>query len=159
MVAIDLTEPVVSALRVAGPAFFLGMQGSSIRTALSIMSEKSVGQLSPIPFVSLLTNCVIWTYYGTLRSDMSVLLPNAVGIASGLGCVAAFHMNTKNVPNSTYIISSLIIAFATVCSYLGNYKLLGSLGCVLAVSLMASPLAGVTVHLGQRMVCLLQKTL
>ena len=74
-----LAEPIVKGLRIAGPAFFLGMQGSSVRTALTIMAEKSVGPLSPFPFVSLLTNCVIWSYYGMLKQDMTVLIPNAIG--------------------------------------------------------------------------------
>ena len=117
------------------------MQGSSVRTALSILHEKSVGQLSPIPFVSLLTNCVIWTYYGALRSDMSVLIPNAVGVLSGLGCATSYHVHNPTTSKLTYLISFLIIAFSTFCSYLGNYKLLGTIGCILAVSLMASPLA------------------
>mmetsp|Transcript_19791 Transcript_19791/g.19902 ORF Transcript_19791/g.19902 Transcript_19791/m.19902 type:complete len:217 (+) Transcript_19791:42-692(+) len=141
MVAIALSEPIVSALRVAGPAFFLGMQGSCIRTATQIVKEKSVGKLSPLPFVSLLTNCVIWTYYGALRSDFSILIPNAVGIFSGIGCATAFHKNTPSIPNNEYVVSATIIA---ICSYLalkGNYQLLGSIGCGLAVFLMASPLA------------------
>ena len=74
-----LAEPIVKGLRIAGPAFFLGMQGSAVKTALTIMAEKSVGPLSPFPFVSLLTNCVIWSYYGMLKQDMTVLVPNAIG--------------------------------------------------------------------------------
>ena len=35
----------------------------------------------------------------------------------------------------------MIIAFSTGCAYLGNYQLLGSLGCVLAIVLTGSPLA------------------
>lgn len=53
-----------SALKVAGPAFFLSMQATSVKTALNIIADKSTRALSPLPFVSLLTNCVIWTFYG-----------------------------------------------------------------------------------------------
>ena len=74
-----LAEPIVKGLRIAGPAFFLGMQGSAVKTAMTIMAEKSVGPLSPFPFVSLLTNCVIWGYYGMLKKDLTVMVPNAIG--------------------------------------------------------------------------------
>lgn len=50
-----VAEPIVSGLKLAGPAFFLSFQGSAIKTALNIVADKSVGQLSAFPFVSLLT--------------------------------------------------------------------------------------------------------
>ena len=66
MTAFPLVESKLfaSALQVAGPAFFLSMQATSVKTALNIIADKSVRSLSPLPFVSLLTNCVIWTFYG-----------------------------------------------------------------------------------------------
>lgn len=130
-----------SALKVAGPAFFLGMQASSVRTALTIIADKSVKSLSPIPFVSLLTNCVIWTFYGFLRKDNTVLIPNAAGVLSGAFCVSAYQRHEITSSTQVYTIAGLIIAFAIGCALLGNYKLLGSVGCALAVGLMASPLA------------------
>lgn len=130
-----------SALKVAGPAFFLGMQASSVKTALTIIADKSVKSLSPIPFVSLLTNCVIWTFYGLLRKDNTVLVPNAAGVLSGAFCVSAYRSHETSPSTQVYTISGLIIAFAIGCALIGNYKLLGSVGCALAVCLMASPLA------------------
>ena len=59
----------VGALKVAGPAFFLGMQASSVRTAISIAENRSTMALSPLPFISLLTNCIIWSCYGFLRQE------------------------------------------------------------------------------------------
>ena len=51
-------------LQVAGPAFFLSLQASSVKTAFDIIEDKSTRALSPLPFVSLLTNCAVWTFYG-----------------------------------------------------------------------------------------------
>jgi solute carrier family 50 (sugar transporter) len=136
-----LAEPVVRGLQIAGPAFFLSFQGSAIRTALQIIQDKSVGPLSAFPFVSLLTNCVIWSYYGMLKSDMTVLVPNAIGVFTGAGCIAGYHRFATIKPVSMYACAAALIAFSTVLAAQGNYKLLGSLGCVVAVILTGSPLA------------------
>jgi solute carrier family 50 (sugar transporter) len=112
-----------------------------VRTALKIVADKSVGSLSPLPFVSLLTNCVIWTYYGLLKSDLTVLVPNGIGILAGLICVAGYHRYVNPKPVNLYAGAAAIIAFSTTCYYLKNYQLLGLLGCALAVLVTGSPLA------------------
>ena len=136
-----MSPAVVSGLRVAGPAFFLGMQGSSVLTARGILEDKSVGQLSPLPFVSLLTNCIIWSFYGLLRKDSTVLVPNAIGIVSGLGCVLAYQKHAPSFPTTLYAGASLIVLVSTLLASMGNYNLIGSIGCGLAVIVMGSPLA------------------
>lgn len=136
-----LSENAVRALRIAGPMFFLGMQGGSVLTAKSIIEDKSVGALSPLPFVSLLTNCIIWSYYGLLRADNTVLVPNAIGIATGLGCTLAYQKFAPNFPTNLYAAASLIVLFATVLALAGNFNLIGIVGCGLAVLVMGSPLA------------------
>jgi len=55
-----------------------------------IIANKSTGKLNPLPFVSLAGNCVIWSLYGYLQSDMTVLLPNATGLAFGCLYTAIF---------------------------------------------------------------------
>jgi hypothetical protein len=52
---------------------------SSLKTIKEIKKNESVGDLSPLPFVSLATNCVVWDCYGFLNNDMTVLLPNLTG--------------------------------------------------------------------------------
>jgi hypothetical protein len=50
-----------------------------VKTVRDIVAKKSVGDLSPLPFVSLLTNCIVWVTYGALRSDLTIMLPNITG--------------------------------------------------------------------------------
>ena len=111
---LTVAEPIVRGLRIAGPAFFLSFQGSAIKTALQIVADKSVGPLSAFPFVSLLTNCVIWSYYGLLKSDMTVLVPNALGVLTGAGCVIGYHRFAKQKPISMYAVSAALIAFSSM---------------------------------------------
>ena len=83
---------VSDGLQVAGPLFFLGMQGSALKTALTIIDNKSVNQLSPLPFVSLFVNCVVWSMYGLLKSDNTVLIPNVIGIFVGFFCSFSYQV-------------------------------------------------------------------
>ena len=54
-----------------------------MKTAREIAARKSTGNLNVLPFLSLFTNCVVWTLYGVLNSDMTVIAPNATGILCG----------------------------------------------------------------------------
>ena len=62
----------------------------SLKTMKDIIKNESTGNLNPLPFVSLAANCVVWTLYGVLQSDMTVLLPNATGMCFGLAYTAVF---------------------------------------------------------------------
>jgi uncharacterized protein with PQ loop repeat len=55
--------------------------------------------------------------------------------------VLSYHRHATVKPMTQYLGSAAIIAFASAAAYMGNFKLLGSMGCVLAVILTGSPLA------------------
>ena len=48
-----------------------------------IVKEKTVGDLPLLPFISLFTNCVIWSWYGYLIDDATVMTPNLSGMCFG----------------------------------------------------------------------------
>jgi solute carrier family 50 protein (sugar transporter) len=142
LTALTSNKAFVTALKSAGPAFFMGMQATSVQTAMGIMAKKSVGQLAPLPFVSLLTNCVIWTYYGILKSDKTVLIPNFFGVLAGAFCVQAFHRNKGSTSlKNLYLGAGTLIAASTALAATGNAAMLGYLGCAISVVMMGSPLA------------------
>lgn len=129
-----LPDLAVKGLQVAGPAFFLSFQGSAVKTAMQIAVDKSVGPLSAFPFVSLLTNCYIWSLYGFNAKDMTVLVPNAIGVLSGAFCIANYHKYAKEKPTQMYTIATALIFFASTLAFSKQFQLLGTLGCVVAVS-------------------------
>ena len=53
-----------------------------------------------------------------------------------------YQSTTPTVPFNLYTLATLIIGFSSFMFLKGNYKLLGSLGCALAVILSGSPLVG-----------------
>lgn len=105
------------------------------------MSENSVGKLSLLPFASLLTNCVIWFFYGLLKDDYTVMVPNGLGIFSGLFCFATYIRFSKSVDAVSIAVSLALILFAMSLYSAGDFNTLGSTGCILAMIVMGSPLA------------------
>jgi uncharacterized protein with PQ loop repeat len=143
-VASPPNEAVGALLRVAGPIVFSTMQISSVKTALKIVEDKSVNKLSALPFVALLTNCIVWTLYGILKKDLTVLVPNFTGTVAGLFGTLCFHKFCTVAPTKLYTLSTSIVALAAIFLFRGDATSIGLIGCALAVVLSGSPLATVT---------------
>ena len=132
-------------LRVAGPCFFLWMQYSTFMTAQAISARKSVGSIPLLPFLSLFMNCIVWTFYGLLKDDMTVLVPNGLGVATGGYCTYVYY--TFSTPKQRQ--ESVKFARTSVALFVLNTFLfldsdayhIGLIGCCLAVCLMGSPLS------------------
>jgi solute carrier family 50 protein (sugar transporter) len=137
-------SPIVEeGLRYAGPFFFLGMQASSIKTGFSIVTSNSTLQLSLLPFISLLLNCIIWTQYGILKEDNTIIVPNAIGIFTGIFCTTVY-LSKSHSPKSQapLILGAAVIGLCcSVAYFYGDIQSLGLMGCALAVCVMGSPLA------------------
>ncbi len=114
------------------------------------MEDGSVGKLSIVPFVSLLTNCVIWFLYGMLKHDFTVLVPNGMGILAGLFCFTSYLRYSKNVEVITIAVSLALVVFAFTLYYMKDYNTLGTTGCILAIILMGSPLATLSTVIRER---------
>ena len=72
---------------------------------------------------------------------MTVLVPNSIGIISGSFCVFSYHQFATKSSQELYFGSVILIVFAICCAFAGNAAMLGSLGCVISICVMGSPLA------------------
>jgi len=143
--AAALNPALATFLSVFPPLCFGFLQVSGLKTVKEIQKKKSTGDLSPLPFVSLATNCVVWICYGALRQDMTVLLPNLSGAAFGLYYTYQFYKYSAT-PITNYLagsaaIMSAALAMAATLPAADAAHYIGLTGCALAVILMASPLA------------------
>lgn len=141
---------VSTVLRSSGPALFASLQLSTINTARKIIVTKSVGQLSPLPFTSLCTNCIVWTLYGAMKHDLTVFLPNASGILVGLWCAMIYQRFSNDSPYLLYAFSSVVVLAAVIFATMNRASLVGVLGCILSVLLSGSPLAVVKTVLKEK---------
>src|SRR5690606_24221084 len=116
-------------------------------TVQQIIRDKTTGQLPLLPFASLLTNCVIWSWYGFLLGDSTVMLPNLTGAICGAIYTAVYlrYATSSQLPllaTSAALISGVTLAALSLPAAQA-LPYIGYLGVVLAVILMASPLATV----------------
>jgi solute carrier family 50 protein (sugar transporter) len=105
------------------------------------MQKKTVGQLSNIPFLSLMTNSVVWSIYGSMKKDSTVFVPNASGVVAGIACVSIYHMYASSTNIRYYGISTSILWLSFILGWLGYVDWVGSLGVCMAIFLMGSPLS------------------
>ena len=131
------------ALRFAGPAFFMGIQAASIKSASGIWSMKNTRGLPMLPYISLLVNCIIWTMYGFLKEDLSLIVPSGCGILTGIYCTG-IYMSCSEVSrsNNTLCLGALVCAcIAGGLFVFDEDYYLGLLGVVISCILLGSPLA------------------
>lgn len=118
------------------------------------MRERSVGKLSILPPLSLFTNCVIWSWYAHLIGDTTVLLPNLTGVAFGAVYTGVYLKYATTSQMKLLAASGATIAAVSAAALsFPSYQVLpyiGLTGDVLAVILMASPLATIRTVLAEK---------
>lgn len=139
-----------SLLAVAGPIFFMSMQLSYLQTAVKIVTKRSDCQLSPIPFVSLVTNCTVMSLYAFLRSNATIFVPNFSGLITGIVCTCAFQTYTSDVKKEIFLIAGSVLVLAAYLTAIGAAYPLGLVGVCLSVILMGSPLATLATVIRQK---------
>lgn len=149
--AIDLRQAANAFLCVAGPFFFIGMQASSLQTAMKIARNSSIGNFSPVPFLSLFTNGSVWFVYGSVKSDWTILVPNFTAVVVGCICVSIFHKNAKEgISLYLYLCSCFIVIPSVFLGASGDILTLGLIGVFLSILLTGSPLSTVSTVLKER---------
>lgn len=131
----------VNVLKVAGPILFLSLIISSVKTAREVSKHKSCGLLSPIPNICLFTNSFVWAFYGILKEDMTIFVPNVCGVFAASYCMWVFHMHSISKPKIWYTVSWIVCAICAWFGHLGDSATIGTMGCSLSVLMTASPLA------------------
>ena len=143
--SVNLHPGVVTVLSSAGPLINLSLQVASLGIAMDINKRGSVGGLSPVPFVTLLMNCVIWSQYGLLKDNKTVYIPALTGIAAAIFCSAIYDRYSKEVKKaSLYRVAFGIIGASTALFMQEQSYLIGIMGCVISVCLLAAPLAALS---------------
>lgn len=128
----------------SGPFFFLLLQISTIHTGYSIYRTKSIGMFSILPFLSLLVNCIVWLLYGLLKRELTMIIPNFIGVFVALICCIIYHINAKEKYQILYNYYNIVAIITVISLILSSLRLnfaLGVLGCLLSIAVSAAPLA------------------
>eukprot|EP01084_Bolivina_argentea_P082381 149152_1 len=109
-----------------------------------IWQEKQTGDLSPFPFVSLFTNCSIWTLYGLLLNDQTLIVANGIGASFGIGYTLFFtkytHMSMLPYYSGSLGLLGIILSSPIWLGIENGTQLLGLAGSTGAFLVVASPL-------------------
>ena len=90
-------------------------------------------------------NCSVWTVYGLLKADSTVLAPNGAGVLAGAFYTTVFARHAASPVGGVLAGAAAIVAAAVLAAVAlpkqTALSVLGWGGSALAVCLMASPLA------------------
>ena len=91
---------------------------SGLKVVNQIKKDKSTGDLTPLPYVSMYTNCAVWSLYGVMVSDYTILAPNVSGLLLGLYCTKVYSDNNTGGSMTKYYAGSGGILAAVFASAL-----------------------------------------
>lgn len=128
-------------LQCAGPVLFMALQASCVSVALEIQIMKSVKKLSAIPFACLLSNGVVWTIYGWLKNDNTILIPNISSVLAGAFCLYVFYKYSLVKPNQLYGMVTCFILLVMILGSNNDITTIGFIGCGMSILMSGSPLA------------------
>lgn len=101
---------MVTALANAPLLAFAFVQAAGLDPIKQILKKKDTGKLSPLPFLSLFTNCANWSLYGYLVDDPTILIANVIGTIFGGIYTGIFWKNTQMNMLPYFIGSSAILS-------------------------------------------------
>jgi uncharacterized protein with PQ loop repeat len=146
-----INEFFLQILRVSSPFFFLCIQASILEETYHIVKAKSIGSKSVLPFLSLLSNCMIWAVYGAALPSNTILLPNLLGIVIGYFCSAIYYVySPKGVSWMPMLMVVAVAIISLMLGLAGQQNVLGLMGILIGLVLLTSPLATLTTVLSKK---------
>jgi len=135
-------------------AFFF-VQISCLSPVIWICRNKNTSSLSPLSYISLFNNCIIWVLYGFLKNDVTILTANFIGAIAGIIYTIIFHYYTHISMTKYYVGTAVMLGFVSFILMWGfnqriSIQILGIMGCFASVVLMSSPLATIWVVINNK---------
>lgn len=131
-------------LSLAGPLIFCGFLVTTASSGLAIIQDRSVKALSPVPFITLFSSCFLWSVYGLMKDDNTILLPNVAGTIVSGACVAIYDMYCPKLPWEAHCVSMFIIVLTFHLYTQNDVTTMGTAGCIMSVLVTAAPLATIS---------------
>lgn len=144
----DCTSSLTGSFICASPSFlavllFLG----PVPSVLKIYRAKKHDNVLPLlPYLSMGVQCLVWTLYGILEQDYTVMLPNTFGFCLGCVYTSVYHWystNTKEFTRLYFVSFAVLVGVAAICDLMPKEEstwLLGVIACSGAVVFTLSPL-------------------
>jgi uncharacterized protein with PQ loop repeat len=131
-------------LSLAGPLIFCGFLVTTASSGLAIIHDKSVKALSPVPFIALFSSCFLWSVYGLMKDDNTILLPNIAGTIVSGACVGIYDMYCSKLAWEAHGVSLFVLLLTFHLYQSNDVVTMGSAGCIMSVLVTAAPLATIS---------------
>ena len=131
--------PITSQLVFAAP----------IPTMLQFRRAQTTGEVSPVPYVAMTFNGILWCLYGWLRSDMTLIVANtSAAILGTLYSLTFARYKPKSMsmlPYMTVVVCLLtaVITIVLMCDEHSAKQYIGLLGCTIGVTMFSGPLGAI----------------
>lgn len=131
-------EILLSAL---SPTIFIILQGSFVKSAIDLRRDHNQRGISVIPYLTLLTNCFIWTLYAIMRHDNPLLVANLVGVFVGVGCTWVYYtFSMEQAPSWNFVVALCLMFIGFLLAVSGRTKDEGTMAMILSICIYGAPL-------------------
>jgi len=137
-------------LSLAGPLIFCGFLVTTASSGLAIIQDKSVKSLSPVPFITLFSSCFLWSVYGLMKDDNTILLPNIAGTIISGGCVVIYDLYCPKLAWEAHCCSLFVLLLTFHLFEQNDVLTMGTAGCIMSVLVTAAPLATISSVIGDK---------
>eukprot|EP01108_Squamamoeba_japonica_P008353 TRINITY_DN740_c0_g1_i2.p1 TRINITY_DN740_c0_g1~~TRINITY_DN740_c0_g1_i2.p1 ORF type:complete len:213 (-),score=32.48 TRINITY_DN740_c0_g1_i2:434-1072(-) len=108
----------------------------------------SVGQRAFLPYLSLLLNCAVWSLYGWLSAQRTIVAVNAFGLVTASICISVYLRNSAPLARARYeqhtmaaLLGVLLLFGLGVWDHVMAVQVVGLVASMLSIAVFASPLA------------------
>lgn len=139
--AVSLAQQATAVL---APLFTVALFSAPLEVVFAINKAKGVGDFSLLPYLTMQLNACLWTFYGFLLGDPSVVVPNVVGVAVSTLTIGVFALYSRSPNERLEVLKKALINAAVLFAIFSMHlttETVGQLGCLSTIVLFASPLA------------------
>lgn len=123
------------------PTIFILLLGSFVKSAMDLRRDHNQRGISIIPYLTLLSNCSVWTLYAIMSHDVPVLVANFVGVCVAVGCSFTYHTySTLQAATWNYMVAAGIIAIGLFLAANHQVKEAGNMAMILSICIYGAPL-------------------
>jgi solute carrier family 50 (sugar transporter) len=130
-----------AALSSLSPTIFIILLFSFVKSAIDLKRDRNERGISIIPYLTLLSNCTVWTLYAIMKNDIPVLVANSVGVIVGISCTIVYQLYSMQ-PAATwnYLVAGCVTGFGILLAIGRKVAEEGTLAMLLSIAIYGAPL-------------------
>ena len=145
--SVALPASIVTFLKVAPPIACQFVFLAPLAAMKQFKTDKSTGDVSPIPYAAMTVNGALWVIYGMLKGDPTIILPNISGFFFGAYYTYTYSLYTQKnmIPYYGAVVAGIgfCISVATTMDTAAAIDTIGIFGCGIVATMFGGPLGAI----------------